>query len=155
MTLFRRMSGTATWFVVSGWSIAAEFDPGTVTRGVAYDYRLDTTVGGITQSSNIDSAMLFTDDPLVVGTTVVKRVHFDELRTAINALRASAALAPFDFDGTYASPTIRASHVTTMRTAINEARSALGMLTVTFTDPSLTGVTIKAAHIRELRDAAR
>jgi len=51
-----------------------------------------------------------------------------------------------------ASP-IRTVHVTQLRTAVNAARSLAGIGSFTFTDPSLTGLTIKAVHLTELRSA--
>ena len=44
-------------------------------------------------------------------------------------------------------------HITDLRTALNEARAALGLSTLTFTDS--TPVVIKAVHIHELRDGVR
>jgi hypothetical protein len=125
------------------------------TRGVLYDYRLTVIASGVTQTSNVDSAMLFTDDPVTSGTTAVKRTHFDELRMAINAQRAVAGLAPFNFDATYSGTLIRASHLASMRTALTEARHALGMAAPVFTDSASASTPIRAAHIRELRDQSR
>jgi hypothetical protein len=156
MTLLRRVSGTSSWTVVSGWSLAADLDPGSLARGVVYEYRLDVTVSGNPQSSNSASAMLFHDDTLVAGVTPVERAHFTELRGAINAMRVAAGLEPFFFDPTFAEPFIRTNHVTMMRDAAAEARAAFGLSAMTFTDPSLTaGMPIKAAHIQEIREAVR
>lgn len=156
MTLLRRVSGTSTWIVVNGWSLAADLDPSSLARGVVYEYRLDATVAGNPQSSNIDSAMLFHDDTLVAGVTPIARAHFTELRGAINAMRTAAGLEPFFFDPTFAQPFVRADHVTLMRDAAAEARAAFGLSPMTFTDPSLSaGMPIKAAHIQEIRDAVR
>ena len=43
--------------------------------------------------SNVDLAttILFTNDPLIAGVTVVKAQHFTELRSAVNAVRAPLA----------------------------------------------------------------
>jgi hypothetical protein len=49
--------------------------------------------------------------------------------------------------------TIRAVHLTQLRTAINAMRTAAGMSAATFTDPSLAAVVAKRVHITELRDA--
>ena len=156
-TMLRRVHGTETWAVVPSWTTASPLDTGTFTRGVLYDYRLDVTItGGGTQQSNIDSALLFTDPTLTVGSTAVKLAHFTELRDSINALRTMAGLPAFAFDGTFgAGATIRASHLTAMRTAVSEARTMLGMLSPAFTDGSPAGVNIKKTHIAELRDATR
>ena len=54
--------------------------------------------------------------------------------------------------------TVKAAHLTELRTAVNAARAAGGLSAATFTDPSPSGVAIKATHILELRtalDAAR
>src|SRR5882724_9009744 len=51
---------------------------------------------------------------------------------------------------------IKASHVTEMRTRLEEARSALGLSPTSYTDAGLTtGYIIKAAHIQELRDTLK
>lgn len=39
--------------------------------------------------------------------------------------------------------------------AVNAVFSAMGGVTKTWTDPSLSGVVIKAAHIHELRQSVR
>jgi len=54
--------------------------------------------------------------------------------------------------------TVKASHITELRTTVNAVRAAAGMPAASFTDNPLTGVFIKAVHITELRaflDAAR
>jgi hypothetical protein len=156
--MYRRLSGTSSWFFVPSWTLASPVDDGSaLTRGFLYDYRLDATVASVVQQSNIDSALLYTDAAITAGSTRIKVSQFTELRDAINALRAMAGLLPFAFDGTLGSSmNIRASHVNAMRTAVSEARTQLGMAAATFTDGTLTTATnIRRAHITELRDAAR
>jgi len=153
-TLYRRVAGSPTWTQVPAWTPASDVDPGPLTRGVLYDYHVEAMVDDALQSSNVDSAILFNDDLLAAGTRV-KRLHFDELRLSINALRASAGLAPFNFDGTYAQTTVRGSHLLSMRNALAEARAALGMTAPSFTDAVPAGAVIKMVHIQELRDQAR
>jgi hypothetical protein len=154
-SLYRRPTGTSTWTLVSGWTPLSEFDNTVPSRGVLYDYQLSATVSGSAVLSNIDSALLFNDDPAVAKSTIIRRRQFDELRLAVNALRATAALPPFNFDGTYASTTVRASHLASLRTALTQARQALGMLSPTFTDTAASGLVIKAIHLQELRDQTR
>jgi hypothetical protein len=153
-TLYRRVHGTASWSAVSGWSNDnAPFDSLPITIGMLYDYRLDATVSGQLQQSNIDSALVYTDTTL--DTADVKLVHFTEMRDAINGLRETASLPPFAFDGTFGSgATILGSHLSALRTAATEARTALGMATSAFTDPSPVGASIKRVQITELRDSA-
>ncbi len=151
--LYRSPTGANSWTLVTGWTPQTEFDV-VPLRGVLYDYRLDIQAG-TAQTSNIDSAMLFNDDPVIARATIVKRLHLDELALAINAMRAKAALPPFAFDATYAGPFISASHIASLRTALTEARQALAMYPPVFSDSMTPGLTIKAIHIQELRDQAR
>jgi hypothetical protein len=153
--LYRRVNGNGGWQLVPGWSPQTEFDNNGLVRGVLYDYRLDATVASVVQSSNIDSSLLFTDDPIVAGVTLVKRVHFDESRLLVNVLRASAGLSPFSFDGTYASPAVRATHLESLRNALIEARQALGMPAPSFTDGATQGTRVKAIHLTELRQQSQ
>ncbi len=154
-SLYRRPAGTSIWGLVSGWTPQGEFDATVPQRGVVYEYRVSAIVSGVEQFSNVDSAMLFNDDTLVAGQTKVRRVHFDELLLSINALRATASLAPVNFDVTYAGTLIRASHLATLRTALAEARQVLGMVPAAYTDNAIAGTAIKAVHIQELREQSR
>jgi RHS repeat-associated protein len=99
------------------------------------------------------SAFSFSDDPLVVGTTIIKATHLSELRTAVNQARTHAGLAAASWaESVSAGVTIKASHITELRVRLDEARTALGLAAASYTDPDLTtGYTIKAAHIQELR----
>lgn len=129
-------------------------------RTYLYKVRAMDGAGGSSAFSAIDAAttIVFTDDPLVAATTVVKAVHVTELGTAMNAMRGAAGLLPLSADPTVAAgQLIRASHVTDLRTTLSDARSRAGMPAMTLTDPTLTaGVTaVKAAHLQELRDAVK
>ena len=76
------------------------------------------------------------------------------LRTAVNAMRAAAALDAFPFtDSSLAGTVIRKVHIEELRSALAEARSILTLSAIVYTDPTLaTGVTqIKRVHIQELR----
>jgi hypothetical protein len=156
-TMYRSVSGANSWSVVSSWTLISPVDDGSgMTRGVLYDYRLDAIVSGNPQQSNIDSALLYSDNTLVSGGTAIKLAHFSEVRSSVNALRTMAGLSPFSFDGTFgAGLNVLASHVTSLRTAVTEARTALGMTAPAFTDGSLSGLNIKTVHVTDLRDAAR
>jgi hypothetical protein len=156
-TMYRSVNGANSWSVVSSWTLVSPVDDGTgMIRGVLYDYRLDAIVSGNLQQSNIDSALLYTDNTLVSGGTAIKLAHFSEVRSSVNAMRTMAGLSPFAFDGTFgAGLNVLASHVTALRTAIAEARTAMGMIAATFTDGSVSGLNIKMVHVTDLRDAAR
>jgi len=49
------------------------------------------------------------------------------------------------------TPLVRAVHFTELRTAVNAARVAVGIPTVTFTDSIVPGVVVKVIHLAELR----
>ncbi|HEX3071201.1 MAG TPA: Ig-like domain repeat protein, partial [Thermoanaerobaculia bacterium] len=54
---------------------------------------------------------------------------------------------------TASSTIVHAVDITELRTAVNAMREAAGLGTVSFTDSSLAGATIKAVHLTELRNA--
>ncbi len=98
----------------------------------------------------------FTDDPIVAGETVVKAVHFNELRKRIGEHRAALGLPQFlwtDAAITSDSP-IRAHHIMEMRPALGEVYDELALPQPNWTEAVQTGATaIKAAHINEMRSA--
>jgi Bacterial Ig-like domain (group 3)/FG-GAP-like repeat len=154
LQLLRRPAGTTEWTVVSSWNPSARID-GTATRGVVYEYQLNASLNsGSPMTSNIDTALRFTDDVLQPGMTV-KRIHFAELRTAVNLMRTQASLPPFNFEAGFdTSPIVRAVHLTGLRAALAEARQALGMVTPAF-ESVTAGTVIRAMPIRLVRDLAR
>lgn len=129
-----------------------------LTANTSYLYRVRANVaGGSTDYSAVDAATttIFTDTPLNAGATV-KVVHFTQLRTAVNAMRASAGLTPQSFTDTLTTSTVvKAIHMTELRTALNAARATIGLPALTYTDPSLSGTTIKAAHVNEVRNGVK
>jgi hypothetical protein len=110
--------------------------------------------GGSSAFSPIDAAttVVFMDASL--AGTVIKAVHIDQLRTAVNAMRTAAVLTPTTFtDGSLPGVIIKRLHISELRTSLDAARSTIGLAAIGYTDSTLTpGVTIvKAAHIQELR----
>ena len=103
------------------------------------------------------SAASFTDDPIVAGVTPVKAQHVAELRQAINAMRTCTGLASASW--TYpaqAGDWVYAQDVQELRDSLQPTLVALGLSNPTYTDSPLAGgVTIKKAHIEELRQAVR
>ncbi len=73
--------------------------------------------------------LVFTDDPLMAGSTLVKAVHVNELRTAIDTLRARFSLAAFawtDSPLTVGAITVKAVHISEMRAALIAAYNRSG-----------------------------
>ena len=146
-----------TFAVVNSNVVGTTYQDTTVTSVNAYLYRVRTAdaVGNLSAPSGIDvaTAITFTDNPLTVGTTLVKAVHMTELRQAVNAVRAAANLSAATWtDPTLStSVTIKAVHVTELRTNLDAALTALGISTSAYTDPSLAGIVIKKVHVDEVR----
>jgi hypothetical protein len=127
-----------------------------LTPNTAYFYKVRavdaTAVGPL---SGVDWAMtvLFTDDPLGGGSTTIRGVHLTELRSAVNVLRTLASLQTATFtDASLAGKVMKPSHINELRAALDAARAQLGLPPMSYTDPTLvTGMPVKAVHIRELR----
>jgi len=100
--------------------------------------------------------VIFTDDPLVARVTIIKAVHLAEFRTAVNAVRALAGLAPATFtDAASPGVVVKAIHVTQLRSALDASLTALGLPAGGYTDPTLTSVVIKAVHFQEIRNRVK
>jgi WD40 repeat protein len=100
----------------------------------------------------------FAPSTLTTGTRI-SRAHIQQLRTAINAMRRSAGMAPATFtDATLTTATpVKAAHVQEIREHLDAARAALGLTSMSLSDPVLaTGATrIKAMHVQELRNGCK
>lgn len=141
---------------------SATYTDSAVLANTTYVYKVLAVDASNTKSaySNADAAttILFTDDPIVIGSTVVKAVHITELRTAVNAMRAAAGLGAATFTDTNVSGlAIKAVHVSELRTALDAARSGLALPPLTYTDPTLTAgsTSVKGAHFQELRNGVK
>ena len=109
-----------------------------------------------TQTLAVTVTRPFTDHPIVPGVTPVKAVHFTELRTRIDALRAAVGLGryPWTDSRLVAGVTpVRGVHMSELRTALAQAYEAAGR-TVGFSIEAIqAGRGIRAWHINELRRA--
>ena len=151
-----RSSGGGVYTLIGSTTSTTLNDP-TVAANTAYLYKVRSFAGIESPDSNVDLAttVLFTDSTLNVGATLIRAVHFTELLTAVNAVRALAGQSAIAF--TNPAPAtgepILATHLTELRNALNPARSTLGLPALTYTDSTINvGTTpIKAAHINELR----
>ena len=127
------------------------------SAGVVYLYRVewrDPDTNEVVAQSPIDLGvrMSFNDDPLLPGMSV-RAAHLQEIVDATNFLRGKAGQSLVLFNDLAAGQPIRASHVTTLRTRINEARVALGAAPYSFTNAVSPGVVIRALDLQELREA--
>ena len=137
------------------------FNDSPVSANTAFLYKVRAVNGGESGDSNRDLAttVIFTDDPLVAGTTLVKSAHVTELRTAVNAVRTLAGLGA----GTYTDPTltagvtlVKAAHITELRTALDAARAALTLSALSYGETITAGTTlIKTTHVSEVRNGVK
>jgi hypothetical protein len=154
-----RRSSNHGSYTLAGTSTGTAFDDSSLPSNTTYLYVVRAVnASGASSESALDPAttILFTDDPLVPGSTPVKFVHLSELRTAVNALRVSAGLVPVSFTD-YAGGPIKTSNIEELRDALLTARSLLGLSTASFTDPTLqqNATAVRAAHYQEIRNGVK
>jgi hypothetical protein len=133
------------------------YPDGGLVANRTYLYKVRAVVAGSTSAfSSADAATttVFTD--AAVSGIPAKTVHVNELRTAVNAMRAAAGLSASTFTDATLTPQstrIKAAHITELRAALDAARAAIGLPALTYTDPSMAAgtATLKAAHVEELR----
>jgi hypothetical protein len=141
---------------------STSFNDTTAVAGTSYLYMvraLDASARSSPYSApDVATTVLFTDDPLVAGSTKIKLAHMTQLRQAVNAMRTAAGLSAASFtDPVLTNVRVKKAHVQELRTALNAARAALGLSEVAFTDSTLTAGTtrVKAAHVQELRNGVK
>ena len=141
---------TSTSFTDSGLSSTTTY---------IYRVRSVDAQGNYSDFSNTDIAttIVFTDDPLVVGVTMIFKEHVIELRQAVNAVRAAAGLSAATWtDSSLTGVVVQAAHVSELRSNLDAALSLLGLSTGGYTDTLTPGTTlIRAVHVTELRNRVK
>ena len=134
----------------------------TVSANTSYVYKVRAvdaaSVASAYSNPDVATTVIFTEDPLIVRSTVVKAAHLTELRTAVNAIHLTAGLGPITVtDSSAAGVRIKAVHILELRSALDASRSMLGLTAITYTDSTLpAGTTIvKAVHFQQLRDGVK
>jgi hypothetical protein len=124
-----------------------------------YKARAVNSAGASSDSpSDVGTTVIFTDDPLVAGSTVIKAVHLAELRTAVNAVRALAGMGAASFtDPATPGVVVKAVHINELRSDLDPALQALGLnaLAGGYTNSLAAGVVIKAVDFQEIRNKVR
>ena len=110
------------------------------------------------QSFRVRVTAPFTDDPIRLGVTPIRAVHFMELRARIDILRAEAGLGRYRWTDpvlTAGVTRVRLAHLLELREALGAAYAAAGLAPPRWTDAAPVGGTtpIRAAHVTELRAA--
>ena len=103
-------------------------------------------------------AASWTDSTITANSTKIRKVHIDELRSAINTRRIDAGLTNYSWTDptiTANSTKIRKVHIDDLRTAISQVYTTCGQAAPSWTDPTITANTtkIRKVHIDELRSA--
>lgn len=127
-------------------------------KAYIYDVRATTPAPSPFSASDLATTVMFSDAPLVPGTTKVRTVHFTQLRAAVDAVRALAGLAPGVYTDTVltaGTTRVKALHVTDLRSRLDAARSALLLPPLTYSQTVTSGATVRASQIEELRAGVR
>ena len=141
---------------------ATSYADNSVTAGATYVYKVSAIDSALRRSSpsapDAATTLFFADDPLIAGVTLIKAVHLNELRQAVNAMRAAAGQGAMSF----ASPVttgglIRAARLQELRIALDQSRATLGLRAIGYTDPTLIAgtTTAKAVHVQQLRNGVK
>jgi uncharacterized repeat protein (TIGR01451 family) len=138
-----------------GSTLGGVFYDNNVVPNTVYWYRARAVAGSVISplsTPDFTTTAAFTDDPITAGITPVKAIHLEELRSAINAVRATANLAAISFSNSVLTGLpVTKNHVTEVRDAINLTRQQIGSLPIEFADSG----SIEAAHINALRAALK
>lgn len=128
-------------------------------KSYLYRVRAVDAAGNVSPYSNIDvaTAISFEDNTLQIGVTQVKAQHINQLRQAVNAVRAAtASLAPASWaeNVSPAATYIRADHILELRTKLDQARADLGLTACSYT-AAAPGLPILKEHIDQLRQCVK
>ena len=153
---------------------SSTFTDASVAPNTAYLYKVcaaNLANNCISGYSNIvlGSSVTFPTDPMIKSynedpsnATTPKAAHITELRTAVNAVRGLAGLPAVTVPNPAPQDEITVNDLRDLRAKLQDALQVLGITLPSYTDSALKGFSedplnatpIKAAHIRELRDAA-
>ncbi len=148
-------------FALVAAPVTNSFVDSLLTPGTTFVYIVRATdpyAAGPFSNPDVATTILFTDDPIVAGETIVKALHITELRTAVNAVRAAAGLSATTFTDTplMSGTIVMAVHLSELKMSLDEARSALALPAVPYSDTLMVpGAPIKAAHVRDLRSGVK
>jgi hypothetical protein len=146
------------------WEVTApttSFVDGSRIAGRTYVYRvraMDASGGSLSAYSNTDLATMMTFTAVQAGGAVSFPAH-NELLTGLNALRGANGWAPLTWAELmsirYPAPVVGGAllseQLTFLRSRVNEALSALGVPTASYTDPDVKHGAVKALHIQQLQ----
>lgn len=118
-----------------------------------YLYRMQGHDGTVT-AADLAMRIAFADDPVIAGMPI-KALHLQEIVRAANIVRAAANLSAISAAPFQLNAPIEAATLIALRSAINEARVALGAYPYPFAASIVAGAPVRAADVQELREAVR
>jgi hypothetical protein len=154
-----RTSDGAPFGPAVGTATTTSFPDSGLTAGKTYLYKVNAVVNStLTNDSNVDLAttILFTNDNDLVNRTI-DHINLQEIRNAVNAVRAAAAVNALTFSNPASSGSpILATDITDLRTGLAAAYTQLNLTPPTFAETITAGTTlIKASHWQEIRNATK
>ena len=136
----------------------------TLTSGTTYVFHVlavDSSGGGVSSYTANDLVTTMSFANIQAGVTHIAFSHFDEVLTAINAIRLANGDGPTSWT-TITTPVpafnvvIYGAHMQALRTAMTSALANVSVTAPGYTDSLVPGVTpIKAQHIIELQQRAQ
>lgn len=121
----------------------------------AYLFRIVTKIGSARSRATapeLATTIIFNNDPLSSGSSVIKYLHLDELRRGTNAVRVLTGFAPLTFASAAAGSAITAAQLNEIRTALDPALDALNRPSGGYTNVLATGSPVRAVHFQEIRE---
>jgi hypothetical protein len=157
--IYRRAAGGSFAAVASTMSPPFADTGRSADSSFLYKAKAIGPLGEVSADSNIDVATttMFSDDPLVPGSTVVKGIHLTQMRTAVNAMETLAVIP----NTPYADPSpvgvfIQGLHITQLRARLDAARVALGLSALVYSNTITAGVSpIRAIDFTEIRNGTK
>jgi uncharacterized repeat protein (TIGR01451 family) len=142
-------------YVQVGSTLGTTFYDNAVAANTVYLYQVRKKEGSVVgpfSARDWASTLVYTDDPIVARSTRIKRIHIEQLRAAVNQVRASVGLPAAVFtDPSLAGLVVKKIHIAQLRIAVNDARVQAGLGGIAFNDST----SIMAAHINDLRSALK
>jgi YD repeat-containing protein len=153
-----RSQSVAGPFVFRANSSTTTFQDTSVTTDQAYLYRVRAvTSGGVPSvpgNMALGTATSFEFNGAGLVGKTIKKQHVNDIRTAINAVRAVAGLSAATWTRSdLTNLPIVVNDLAELRARLGEALTALGISVAAYTDPILTAnvTLIKGAHVEELQ----
>jgi hypothetical protein len=135
-------------------------DTQSLVAGATYIYQVRAVGPGFPVNAisapDIATTIVFADDPVVAGLTLLKGVHLTELRAAVNAVRAAAGLGAATFtDAAPAGFALKALYIQELRAALDPARATIGVAAVTYGNAVNAAIPVRATDLVEIRNGVK